>query len=329
MNKILSICIPTRNRLHTLNANIEYLIKTIKLLNLQDQIDILISDNSIDKISKKIIKPKEKFYRYLHFNDKGADDNIYNLIKFANTEYMWICQDHTKIDKNALKKIFNLLNNNKKIDFIFVSTKDNYTAEEIVINNPIYFAFKNIYLNTNIIKVKDFYSNYKILFNRYKGSQLVFHFSIIQFLFNKKNPNIKYILNRCSTYKFFNTQNEHYKMTWSHELDTYLNILNGSSKFYNEFILKNNHYKIDILKIVKKFDNSIPTLYRIRKLIGFKNNYYQKNNDFINHPTFYYFEKLLLKIIFDPNKRFIKNFLFSIYLVEIYYLIYKIVKKLS
>ena len=324
MKKILSICIPTRNRVYTLNQNIEYLINIIENLSLEKHIDIIISDNSTLKNFNKIIKPNKDFFKILHSEDEGHDLNIKKLIDKVTSDYIWFCQDHTKILKKSLQKIIKILKEKKNnLDFLFLSTKDKYILKRKFRKSPKFFSFKNIYLNTNLVNTEKFKKNYLSIIHEYNGSHLVFHYAIINLLYKDNNSNVFYITDKCSIYKYFNIDNEHFKMTWSKSLTNYINILNFSAKFYNKFLSKNIKVKYDVNKILKSFENSIPTIYRIIQL-------YKKNNDtdlninkdFINHPTFNIYESFILNLIFKYKFNFVTYFIPKIILIDLYFLIF-------
>lgn len=323
MKKIISICIPTRNRVYTLNKNIEHLIKIINYNKLDQIIDIIISDNSSDENYNRIIKINEKFLKIFRSEDNGHDENIRQLILNSNSDFIWLCQDHTKIIEEPLLEIIKLLIKNKKnIDYLFLSTKNNFRPEKIYLVEPKLFSTRNIYLNTNLVKLEPFKQHYLNLFDMYNGSHLVFHFSILNLLFSKKQTYASYKLEQCSIYKYFNTDNEHFKMTWSNSLYNYLNILNNSSKFYNYFLIKNkSNSKINI-KLFKSFKKSIPTMYRIFQLYRNSNKEITISNDFINHPTFNFYEKTILNLLFNYKLKLLSFVIPKIIIIDIYYLIF-------
>ncbi len=323
MKKIISICIPTRNRVYTLNKNIEHLIKIINHNKLEKIIDVIISDNSSHQNFNKIIKINEKFIKIYRSQDNGHDENIRQLIIKSNSEFIWLCQDHTKIIDEPLLEIIKYLQKNKNnIDYLFLSTKNNFRPEKIYLDEPKLFSTRNIYLNTNLVKLDSFKKHYFNIFDEYNGSHLVFHFAILNLLFSKEDTNASFKLKQCSTYKHFNTDNEHFKMTWSNSLYNYLNILNYSSRFYNYFLKKNiSNPKINI-KLFKGYKKSIPTIYRIFQLYRKSDKEIIKSTDFINHPTFNFYEKTILKLLFNYKLKLFSFLITKILIIDIYYLIF-------
>jgi hypothetical protein len=326
MKKTLSICIPTRNRINTLNQNIAYLIQIIEKHKIEKQIDVIISDNSLNKnLQINTYEKRYDYIKYIYADDLGHDQNILNLLDSNSSEYIWFCQDHTKINQNSLLKILKLLNA-RSLDYIFASTKKNYFLLPLYRKNNNYLCFNNIYLNTNIVKADQFKKKYQELMPNYNFSHLVFHFAIIELIFFSKKNKVFYLLEQCSQYKYFDTGGEHKKMTWSNYLDNYLNILNFSSKFYNHFLSvkfeNDSLIKSDFKKIITNKHNSIPTLHRIIKLSSI--NEVKKINqfEFIIHPTFSKLQLFILKNIFYNKKYYILFLIKFTRIFDLYFIIF-------
>ena len=322
MKKLLSICIPTRNRFHTLKKNIDHLSKIIVDNNFENFIDVLISDNSLinNRFNENFFY-KLPFIKYFISDDLGHDINILNLINNANSDYIWLCQDHAKIIDNELKNIIDVIISKEK-DYIFLSTKKNYSVHKYLLNNLNFISFKNIYLNTNLIRLNIFKKEYNLLMSEYNNSHLVFHFAIINMLFTNDKLNVEIIYNQCSIYKYFDTKGEHKKMTWSHSLNNYINILNYSSVFYNKFLLKFPKHKKIFYKIFKNKINSVPTIYRIYQLLLNSQNDKILNYEFLNHPSFNYFDRFVLRnLLFFKNNYFLKYVRYFL-LLELYFFIF-------
>ena len=73
MTKLITICIPTRNRVNTLNRNIKYLNSIIIKNELSDLVDVLISDNSTIENYNKIQKIQLDHVKFIHSEDNGHD----------------------------------------------------------------------------------------------------------------------------------------------------------------------------------------------------------------------------------------------------------------
>ena len=321
MSKLLTICIPTRNRLISIQNNVDHLINLVETLNLSNEINIIVSDNS-KNINNYLHKKNLTlhFFEYMHSFDYGHDFNIQKLINTANSKYIWLCQDHTKILFNNIKLIITKLKKNN-LDYLFVSTKKNYYLEDLVSKNPKYLSFKNTYLNTNIVILDKFRDLYNLSMNSYNESHLVWHYSIIKLLFNNSNSKIDYLLGQCSIYKFFDINDEHKKMTWSLSLNNYIKILSLYTSMHVEFYNNKNINNIFIKKIFRINLHSIPTIYRLHQL-NINNDTLSSLNikykNFINHPSFSNIDKFIINnIIF--NKTFLAIFLKKFYIIEIYH----------
>ena len=310
MDFLLTIGIPTSGRIATLNNNLKYLKKIIIESNIQNKVEILISDNAKFKNNLSIdYAKKNNFINYYHSENQGLDFNIYNLIKLSKGKYIWFCQDHTRINLESLLSILKKLNN-KNLDYIFASTKHNLSLDNVIKNDNRFIGFRAIYLNTNIVKKEKILLEYNKLFDYFNGSNVLFQHSIIHILLklkNSKDENLLILLNKNSDYKYFETNDEHVKFTWSQDLMTYLNILIFSGKMYDEIKTK---FKINnniIKELFRKNDYSVQTIYKISKLRSkYENFSIEKKylNKVLFHPTFSIVDRFILKYLLLNNKFF-------------------------
>jgi len=112
MNKsyILSVVIPSKNKLIYLSETIQSLIKEPSF----DQIELCISDNSGSNETK--IYCKELANSFVNFKylpadtSSNLDENINNAVLMANGKYVWLMGDDDICEINALEKIINKLN---------------------------------------------------------------------------------------------------------------------------------------------------------------------------------------------------------------------------
>ena len=148
-------------------------------------------------------------------------------------------------------------------------------------------------------------------------------------MLNIKNSNDKEFLilkNQNSIYKFFDTQNDHQKYTWSQDLFNYLNIISFGKLMIDEIQLSFNVDDKIINKLLRKNDYSVQTLYKISKLRYsnfFLNNKIDKQIivNVIQHPTFSFIDRFFLKFILSQNILiyFLIKFLF---ITELYFLFF-------
>ncbi|PCI94995.1 hypothetical protein COB11_03195 [Candidatus Aerophobetes bacterium] len=104
MNPILSISIPTFNRASFLQEALDSV-----LLQHQEGVEIVISDNGSSDNTQEIIKhyaDKHPFIRVCGFKEnKGIDQNIVNVVKHAQGEYVQLFSDDDLFTKDLLKTI--------------------------------------------------------------------------------------------------------------------------------------------------------------------------------------------------------------------------------
>ena len=121
---LLSICIPTYNRMSYLRENICEFEKQISEFENPEEIEIVISDNcSPDQTQKVIEKLKNKFLNIKYKKNKqniGAIKNILEVINRANVEYIWLFGDDDLPVKGALLKIIEIIEKNPDISYLIM-----------------------------------------------------------------------------------------------------------------------------------------------------------------------------------------------------------------
>jgi glycosyltransferase involved in cell wall biosynthesis len=111
MKKLLTIAIPTRNRAKYLMETIESIIKQEGF----DDIEIIICDNSDEKVPYYSLKEKYSKYKNIKYykNDRvlTIDENMIKVGSLVNTKYfLWLGDDDLIVD-GGLKYILNLITN--------------------------------------------------------------------------------------------------------------------------------------------------------------------------------------------------------------------------
>ena len=105
---LLSICIPTYNRINYL---LQCLTSFISQVNedIIDAIEIIVSDNASTDGTVAALKTIVTEHSYVHYyqNSKniGVELNIFNLVKKARGKYVWIFGDDDVILNGALRKL--------------------------------------------------------------------------------------------------------------------------------------------------------------------------------------------------------------------------------
>jgi hypothetical protein len=121
-NNILSFCIATYNRENTLKLSLPDLIEKIK----KYEIKIFISDNASTDNTESYILSLQKVYPYIFYKKNetniGADANFEKVLKFSDTKYRWLLNDHNGInDISSLEEIIKYLTTSDNIDILVVN----------------------------------------------------------------------------------------------------------------------------------------------------------------------------------------------------------------
>jgi glycosyltransferase involved in cell wall biosynthesis len=216
--KLLSICIPTYNRVKILGKTLKNIIN--HAIEFQDIVEICISDNASKDETEKMLRDLKNQYpkliRYqINKKNLGYDRNLLTVLQMANGKYAWTFGDYNLIVENGLEKIIDLIkkNNNKKIGLIGVRSrkfkkekKGKIIYEDITIDNTkgsIYeldpkrhiqnISFRGIthvILNTN--EVNKLIHNHMDLIKR--GFGLLYLHSWIYYLMFINNDNLKCVV---------------------------------------------------------------------------------------------------------------------------------------
>jgi glycosyltransferase involved in cell wall biosynthesis len=124
LGKILTIGIPTFNRPEKLRDCLESV-----LIQEQDDVEILVCDNSENNLSKEIVNELNKKYKHkttIHYHKNetnvGIDRNFYNLVKYGTGEYIEWLSDDDELLPGAVKRIVDCLRLlDEKPTFLFLN----------------------------------------------------------------------------------------------------------------------------------------------------------------------------------------------------------------
>ncbi|MFH1968367.1 MAG: glycosyltransferase family 2 protein [bacterium] len=115
-NKLLSICIPTFNRVELLKYNLKSITDQFDIEpSLKNVVEIVISDNaSSDDTKKMVVSFSEKYENIIYHRNEtniGFDRNLNNVVNLANGKYCLTLGDDDALFPNSLslliKKILN------------------------------------------------------------------------------------------------------------------------------------------------------------------------------------------------------------------------------
>ena len=121
---ILSICIPTYNRINQLDNCLNSILISKK--NVDDfNFEICISDNNSEKNTEEIIQKYNKELKIKFNRNKknfGFAINAIKTVSMAQGEFSWMIGDDDLILPQTLLKLKNLLQNNSDNDYFFINS---------------------------------------------------------------------------------------------------------------------------------------------------------------------------------------------------------------
>lgn len=123
---ILSICIPTYNRISYLRELLDGLLSQIRDLP-KDQVEVLVSDNaSTDGTAESLKALKSPSIRWwTNPQNIGGDRNFLKLIRESNGDYIWLIGDDDIVPEGAVLKVLRLLNEeNPDLLFFFDQARE-------------------------------------------------------------------------------------------------------------------------------------------------------------------------------------------------------------
>ncbi len=117
---LLGICIPTYNRGFYLKQCLASIIKQFSTFDFP----VYVSDNASSDDTDDVILYYKAIYDNIHYNrnssNLGPYQNILNVIKMAQTDYVWLMGDDDAIMENSLNKIVKCLQNG--YDFVILNS---------------------------------------------------------------------------------------------------------------------------------------------------------------------------------------------------------------
>ena len=126
-NILLSICIPTYNRVEKLKAQLERIDKDINNLDICRNIEILISDNHSPDSTLAFCKEYAQMdlpYKFKYrTNEKniGPSNNFVEALLGATGEYAWIMSDDDIIHEGGIEYLYKKIVENTEAGYIFIN----------------------------------------------------------------------------------------------------------------------------------------------------------------------------------------------------------------
>ena len=181
MNPVLSICIPTFNRITYLKKTINQLLA---ILPVDDTIEIIISDNHSTDETYQYCNELIGKYDFIKYNrqDKniGLDLNAFSAIERSSADYCWLLSDDDIPLKNSLSRICNVIHefkpilvylnysgfkNDQEIEHLKIENKSDeicaYNHEEFLSNHLLNHFSATVIQKIYFIKYKHILSDYK------------------------------------------------------------------------------------------------------------------------------------------------------------------------
>lgn len=135
---LISFCIPTYNRCHYLILALNDLLQQAINLNVENSIEICISDNaSTDNTKKKLEELKAKYPQFkIHtkYNETniGPDLNFIQVLKMGSGDFLILKGDDDFLKPNGLSTLLKLVKENPSIDFFISDVEIVNTNREFI-----------------------------------------------------------------------------------------------------------------------------------------------------------------------------------------------------
>lgn len=119
----LSIAIPTYNGVLHIQEALDSIIS--QLDDIDEEVEIVISDNASTDQTPKIIREYQKIYPFIKYfcNDEnlGADRNFDLAVRSSKGMYVWLFSDDDILKSGAIKRVLEVLKKYPKIGVIWVN----------------------------------------------------------------------------------------------------------------------------------------------------------------------------------------------------------------
>lgn len=132
--KLLTIAIPTYNRAAKVRAQCERLLRQIEEARLNNDVDLLVSDNASSDDTKALLEPftSKPGYRYFR-NPKnvGLVGNYIRCLELSESRFTWVVGDDDEIHQGAIADVAIRLRRNPELKVLFLNfrTKSGATGE--------------------------------------------------------------------------------------------------------------------------------------------------------------------------------------------------------
>jgi len=314
MEILLSILIPTYNRSLIFRTQIINLLKLINSYNLNDEIELVIGDNSSTEGEFIRCTQNTFFDNKITYTDNkinlGFDNNIFNMIDNSNGTYIWFLSDDDNISKDGINKIIDVLKSlNQNPPSLLIINNHIISNEHFQLNSFVPYGRENLpFFQTNFDSLTVFDDNellilHLVLLSSQLSSCIVYNDRAIldkvdrnlftghphsQFVyFSLKKRSIYYIISE----NLVTTRNRPIISLWFYNATIY-----GISNLYNNIITepKYKRYRDRIrIQTISYTINLLSISYKFKKEFTSKVKY-----DFIEIISILKFNKDLISVIF-------------------------------
>lgn len=167
MNKILSICIPTFNRINHIKRLIEFLLQEVNIINTKD-IEVIISNNCSDDGTTFFLNSLPSYDWLKIYNQEiniGAFNNFQFLLKCSKGEYYWMPGDDDYLKTGIIRDLLRIINSEKP-NYIYIRNCNIIEKTKDIIISPKFNRIqydKSLYLDESTIAylLENYFGNFK------------------------------------------------------------------------------------------------------------------------------------------------------------------------
>lgn len=215
---LLSICIPTRNRINYLKETIGSIIDDGVEPSLYE---IIISDNSDNDEVEEYVKRlsiKKINIRYYKNEVKGFYNSI-NSLSYGNGDFLKLHNDYSKFKKGSLKYLVNLIEENKNSKPMMFFSNGELKAEKLITTassfndfiactsylntwSSAFSIWKTDFINTkhDVQSVDSMFPHTSLIFNCAKNNYLICNEVIMENISVEKKGGYNIFYNFCVVY---------------------------------------------------------------------------------------------------------------------------------
>ncbi len=126
MDKILTVCIPTFNRIDFIKKQMSFFQSQIKKNEkIIEKVAFIVADNASTDNTAKFLSQYRKnnnFFEYIiNPSNLGLVGNIGALLNSSTTEYVWFVSDDDELKDGVVEEIIKIINQKNRPEFIFLN----------------------------------------------------------------------------------------------------------------------------------------------------------------------------------------------------------------